>query len=268
MQTTSALYRSILADSNHWFECTVVIGDSGDLITEQGDKILFGGTAIIVARDSPDSGFFEEQLFSVSTSQHMFDDDPALGKAVAAEIEVKMLNPKGELPTMGLLTPYVRVRNDTQVSEWIQQGVFYIDTRYVTHNSNGLDILTLHGFDAMLMTDQYWQDTGHLNWSSGTVLDTAMVSEIARIIDVRVDERTWDIMTDAFRIPPPTNYTLRDVLGYIAGAYAGTFIMTDIGELRLVSIADLPEETSLLIDAAGDYITFGGDRIKLVDTIG
>lgn len=263
MQTTSLLYRQILADPKHWFESTVVIGDIGDLVTERGEKILFGGIAIIVARDSPDTGFREQQLISISTSQHMFDNDPTLGTAIAAEIEIQMLNPIGDIPTMAQLVPYVRVCNATQQSEWIQQGVFYIDTRQVTHNVDGIDVLTVHGFDAMLKADRYWQDTGRLNWSLGTVADTAMVQEIATIIDVSVDPRTWDIMTDGFRIPPPTNYTLREVLGYIAGAYAGCFIMTDVGELRLVSILELPQETNLLIDGAGDYITFGGDRIKL-----
>ena len=263
MQSTSALYRTIMGDPAHWFETTVVIGESGDLINEMGDRITFGGFAIIVASDSPDSGFNEEQLISVRTSQHMFDNDPELGKAIAAEIEVRMINPPGDLPTMAQLVPYVRACNAEYKSEWIQQGVFYIDTREVTHNSDGVDVLTLHGFDAMLKADQYWQDTGRLNWGSGTVLDTAMVQEIATIIGVSVDSRTWDIMTDAFRIPPPTAYTLREVLGYIAGAYAGCFIMTDLGELRLISITDIPAETNLLVDAAGDYITFGGDRIKL-----
>lgn len=263
MQTTSLLYRQIMADPRHWFEASVVIGDKGDLITERGEKILFAGTAIIVASDSPDTGFMEHQLISIKTSLHMFDNDPSLGTAVASEIELEMLNPPGDLPTMAQLVPYVRVCNASAQSEWLRQGVFYIDTREITHNVGGIDILTIHGFDAMMKCDQYWTDSGRLNWSSGTVLDTAMVQEIANIIDVRVDSRTWNIMTDAFRIPPPTDYTLREVLGYIAGAYAGSFVMTDIGELRLVSILEMPEETSLLIDAAGDYITFGGDRIKL-----
>ena len=263
MQTTSALYRTIFADESHWFETTVVIGDSGDLITERGEKILFGGYAIIVARDSPDSGFFEDQLFSVTSSLHMFDNDPQIGKAIAGELTVQMLNPPGDIPLMAEAVPYVRVCNATQHSEWIQQGTFYVDTREITHNSDGLDILTLHCFDAMLMAERYWQDTGRLNWSSGTVLDTAMVQEIATIMKVSVDARTWDVMTDAFRIPPPTAYTLREVLGYIAGAYAGCFVMTDIGELRLVTITELPQETSLLIDNIGDYITFGGVHIKL-----
>lgn len=263
MQATSETYRRIMADSNHWFECSVVVGESGVLITERGDRILFGGYAIIVARDSPESGFFDELLLSVRTTQHMFDQGPQLGKAVSAEIEVKMINPAGTLPTMAALVPYVRVCNDTEKSEWLQQGVFYIDTREVTNNADGLNVLTLHGYDAMLMTERYWQDSGVLNWSVGYVLDTAMVQEVARIIGVSVDERTYDVMTDAYHIPPPTGFTLREILGYIAGSYAGCFVITEVGELRLVSVLELPAVSNLLIDSIGDYITFGGDRIKL-----
>jgi hypothetical protein len=43
--------------------------------------------------------------------------------------------------------------------------------------------------------------------------------------------------------------------------YVGSFIMTETGLLRLVSITELPEETNYLINNAGDAITFGGDRI-------
>lgn len=266
MQQTSETYRRILLNSNHWFETTVVIGESGVLITERAERILFGGVAIIVARDGPSSGFGEEQIFSVKTTQNMLSQGPQLGTAIAAEIELTMLNPPGDIPNMALLVPYVRACSDTEQSEWIQQGVYYVDTREVTQNSDGLNILTLHGFDAMLKAEQYFTDSGRLNWSAGTVLDTAMVQEIATMIGVTVDDRTWDIMTDGFRIPLPTQYTLREILGYIAGAYAGVFLMTDLGELRLVSITDLPEETSLLIDNIGEYITFGGTRIKLTAT--
>ena len=259
MQQTSETYRRILLNSNHWFETTVVIGESGVLITERAERILFGGVAIIVARDGPSSGFGEEQIFSVRTTQNMLQQGPQLGTAIAAEIELTMLNPPGDIPNMALLVPYVRACSDTEQSEWIQQGVYYVDTREVTQNSDGLNILTLHGFDAMLKAEP---DPA----AAGTVLDTAMVQEIATMIGVTVDDRTWDIMTDGFRIPLPTQYTLREILGYIAGAYAGVFLMTDLGELRLVSITDLPEETSLLIDSIGEYITFGGTRIKLTAT--
>ena len=263
MQETSALYRQILADPNHWFETSVVVGDSGVLITERGNTILFGDTAIIVSRSGPDSGYMENKIFSVRTSIQMFQEDPTIGRAVAQEIELKLLSPSGYIPEMGLIVPYVRICNTESQSEWIQQGVFYIDTREISKNHSSFSTMTLHGYDAMLMTEQDWTDSGRLDWSSGFVSDTAMVQEIADIIGINVDARTWDIMDGDYLIPLPTGYSLRELLGYIAASYAGCFIITDVGELRLVSILELPPDSSLLIDNIGDYITFGGDRIKV-----
>ena len=113
----------------------------------------------------------------------------------------------------------------------------------------------------MLTAEQYWHDNGSLNWSSGTVTDRAMVGNIAEIMDISVDARTWDIMINDYQIPMPMQYTLREILGYIASMYAGCFIITEVGQLRLVSLLELPPETNLLIDNAGDYIVFGEDRI-------
>ena len=261
MQNTSPLYHQILADPDHYFETSVVVGESGDLVTEYGDKILFGGIAILVARSGPDSGFTENQIFSLKTSSKMFGNDPEVGAAISQEIELKMLQPAGDIPDMAQIVLYVRACTDALQSEWIQQGVFYIDTRETTASYDSLKVLTLHGFDAMLTAEQYWHDNGSLNWSSGTVSDTAMVGNIAEIMDISVDARTWDIMINDYQIPMPMQYTLREILGYIASMYAGCFIITEVGQLRLVSLLELPPETNLLIDNAGDYIVFGTDRI-------
>ena len=43
--------------------------------------------------------------------------------------------------------------------------------------------------------------------------------------------------------------------------YAGCFVMSDLGELRLVALNGIPAETRYLIAAAGQPITFGGVRI-------
>lgn len=42
MQETSSLYKRLLADPGHWKEYTIVIGESGVLVTNQGDRITFG----------------------------------------------------------------------------------------------------------------------------------------------------------------------------------------------------------------------------------
>lgn len=142
------------------------------------------------------------------------------------------------------------------VSEWIQQGEFFIDTREYTRNDDGVNILTIHGYDAMLKAEQdYW--TTDMDWPEEGVLDTAIVSEIAGLMGLTVDSRTWDVMTDGYRFPLPAGYSLREVLGFIAGAYVGCFIINHTGELRLVSLTELPRETRYLVDDYGNAITFG-----------
>lgn len=230
MQETSALYRTILADPDHWFETQLVIDGVG--------------------------AFDETQLFSVNTSLEMFQDSPTIGKAVAGEINVKMMFPDTTIPDMACLRPQVRVCNATDQSEWLPQGVYYIDTRERTKNDDGLDVLTIHGYDSMLKSEQMYN--GRI---TGDSVDIDMVNEIAYQMGVELDSRTTDLMTAAFTIPFPVGYTYREILGYIASMYVGCFIMSDDGKLRLVSVLELPEETNYLIDQIGDAITFGGDRI-------
>ena len=62
----------------------------------------------------------------------------------------------------------------------------------------------------------------------------------------------------------PLGYSLREVLGYIAGAYVGSFVMTEEGKLRLVSLLELPPETNYLIDNGGIPIVFGSVSNNLI----
>ena len=257
MQETSSTYRRILADENHWFETRLVIGEGGDLITEGGEKIIFGGYAIVVSRTGPDSGYPEDYVFSVNTYSKMLEDKPEIGKCISQEIDVRMLNPSGDMPRMSVVIPYVRVCNAEEESEWIQQGLFFIDTREITHNNDGLEVLSLHGYDAMLKANQGYTEST-IDWPA---TDIDVVREIASIMDVGVDSRTVEIMNEAYSISYPGSYTLIDVLSFIASMYLGNFIITETGELRLVTLTEMPKETRYLIDQIGDNITFGGYRI-------
>lgn len=277
MQNTSALYRQILSQDNHWFETKVRING-----IDYGESMLMG----------------------VSTSSSMFSGNPEVGRAISGEISLSMIAPSNTIPRMARIEPFVRVcakmlgsesmsfQNDllvlsgsitesqgiidfrnnakvnndivysastytTQYSEWLPKGVYYIDTRETTKNGDGLNILTIHGYDAMLFAEQDFAGTN----LCFPAVDTDIVAEIASTMGVQVDERTYDLMTDAYTLPLPSGYSLREILGYIASMYVGSFIMSETGELRLVSILELPPETNYLIDNAGDAITFGGDRI-------
>lgn len=237
MQQTSALYQRLSGLTHHWYEKKVVV-----------NGVEYG----------------ENQIFSLSTNISMFEHNPEVGKAVAAEIDLQMLVPTAEVPRMATVIPYIRacgsVEGQQQKSEWIQKGVYYIDTREETKNSNGLDLLTIHGFDAMMFSEQDFSESTR-EWPEEGVLDTDIVSDIASTMGVSIDDRTWQIMTDENRLPLPAGYTLRELLGFIASMYVGSFVMTDLGKLRLVSLTELPPETNLLIDNDGIPFSFGGDRI-------
>lgn len=261
MQNTSSLYDELISEPNHWFECALAIGESGRLIDEIGDVLIFGNTAILVDSGGAETAFREEVLMSMSTSHSVFNEQyPTVGSAVSGEIYVTMLRPSGEIPKMARLVPFVRVTDGERHSEWLQKGVYYIDTRETSHNSNGLDILTIHGYDAMLMFEQNYPSDNVNNYP---MLDTDMVQFLANSINISVDPRTWERMTEAYQFPLPVGYSSREVLGAIAASYGGNFIISDEGQLLLIRLSDLPRETNYLVTESGDVIVFGNDKITV-----
>lgn len=259
MQQVSETYRRLMS-GRHWFETSLVIGESGRLLTNIGDVLLFGGDAILVDTGGADSGFGETQLMSVSTSHSLFTAEPSIGNCYSGEIDVEMLMPTADVPRMARLVPYVRVTDGTEYSEWLKKGVFFVDTRDTTHNDDGLDILTLHGYDAMLMAEaDYPSDT-----STYPMTDINVVRKIASAMGISVDSRTVADMNKGYRINLPTGYSMRETLGYIASMYAGNFIINDNGDLRLIGLTSIPIETQYLIDNAGYAITFGQSPNEVV----
>lgn len=257
MQKTSELYQELLA-GDHWEETRLSIGETGVLITKNGEAITFGGVSILVGATGADGGYDESKLVTMETSVNAFGGNtPAVGACVSAQIDVEMLKPFGELPPMARMAPYVRLTDGVRYSEWIQKGVFYIDTRQEKEYGPDLKTIIIRGCDDMLKAEQDYPSST-ISWPAK---DIDVVQEIAAFIGVHIDPRTVPIMNRDYRINYPAGYSCRDTLGYIAAMYAGCFVMSDLGELRLVTIHGIPKETRYLIDSAGFFITFGGDRI-------
>lgn len=225
MQTVSALYQQIM---------------SGEHYAER--KINIAGT-----------DYGEDTIVSLTTTGGLFADGTlSVGSAVSREINLSLWNVSTTIPKMAKLIPYYRLSNGTQTSEWVQKGVFYIDTRSI---DSGL--LTIHGYDDMLKAEQIWTPDQSLEFPMPM---TQVVDIIANIMGVEIDART--VLNSSYTVDYPANdYTLRDVLRFIAAAHGGNWIMSDVGELWLVGLNDLPTETNYLCDEDGDWITFGGDRI-------
>lgn len=258
MQETSSLYKQLLADPGHWKEYRLVIGEKGKLITELDEAILFGGVRILIDTSGADNGYAEDIIVSMNTYGGLFSENmPVVGECIASEISATILKPKADVPRMSRVVPYVRLCNGEKQSEWIRKGVFYIDKRSYSGEDN--ELMEIHGFDAMLFSEADFPSS-YVDWPRR---DIDVVRDIAKDMDVTVDSRTVAIMNKGYMIPYPAEYSQREVLGFLAAMYAGSFVMSDNGELRLVQLNGIPKETSFLTDHAGFILRFGGDRINV-----
>lgn len=257
MQHTSDLYQVLLAET-HWHETRLAIGETGVLITKQGEGITFGGIRILTGTTGADGGYGEDQLIDMKTTSKVFSENaPVVGSCVSSQIDIEMLNPFGEIPKQSRLVPYVRLTDGVQHSEWIQKGVFYIDTRKKKEDGSAIEKIVIRGYDDMLRTEQDYPSS-RLSWPAK---DIDVVREITEFIGVSVDSRTVALMKYGYPVQYPAGYSCREVLGYIAAMYGGCFIMSDLGELRLVAMNSIPTETRYLVDSTGQAVTFGGVRI-------
>lgn len=233
MQNTSTTWAQLISDPNHFFECRVEI-----------DGISYG----------------EDRIISLTTACDMFcGGEPTIGNAVAAQIDVSIIAPDIQPAPRASILPYTRVACGDLKSEWVQLGCFFADQRETTQDADGLNVLTLHGYDAMIKAEQDYPE----GREAYPMRDTDMLKLIADKMQVDVDPRTLATMNLNYSFPLPADYTMREVLGMIASAYGGNFVMGENGKLRFIGLADLPEETRYLIDGSGNTITFGGDRIVI-----
>lgn len=227
MLTVSALYRRLLADPEHVRET----------------KVNIAGV-----------DYRQDDIYSCLTSGDLFPD-VAAGNCISREIDLTIL-PIAEVPRMASVTLWARLVLGKEISEWVPRGVYYIDTRSTDEVS---DLMTLHGFDAMLKAEAVWWDPS-VDAGEWPMPQEAAAVDIARQMGVSIDPRTR--IDPAMKVEYPNDLTMREVLAYIAACHGGNWIMTGDGELLLLPIGGLPPETRLLIDDAdGGAILFGEVRI-------
>lgn len=236
MQNTSGEHGNIYADPEHAIESKVVIAGAE---------------------------YSEAQLYSLAISGGLFGgNSPTIGGCAAREIDLELSGGR-DIPRMAEIRVYARVvlrdlltDEVAQAGEWLPKGVFYIDTRSADPEAGTASI---HGYDAMLKAEQlYLPEGGTGEWPRSMA---AVAVEIAGRMGVGIDSRT--AIHPAYRMEYPNDYTMREVLGYIAAAHGANWIVTDGGRLRMVGLADIPVETSNLIEENGRAITFGGVKIRV-----
>lgn len=188
------------------------------------------------------------ELYSVTITQPLFEQF-SVGNACSGELKVTFL-PHGNIGKMAKFVPFGRESSD---SKWIQLGVFYLDTR-----EQHQELMSITAYDDMLKAEIVWTPDQSLNFP---MTMSNAVEEISDLMGVSIDSRT--VLSNEYTIDYPANdYTLREILQYIAAAHGGNWIITATGQLLLVPLFDsMPVENNHLVTENGDAITFGGVKI-------
>ena len=237
MQETSALHKSILENREHVKE-----------------------TRVEIAGTLYDQSYFQPPWIS---RQLYSDGQPCVGGCPSGTIKLSIWINSSEIPRGAQIRVEQRLvlldaRNETVVAaaEWLPKGTFYVSGRS-TDPTTGATVLS--GYDGMRKADRPYVselDTGIWPCPCDQVAAT-----IAERMGVTIDSRT--VLDPSIQVEYPLDYTMREVLGQIAVAHWGNWIMTDANELRLLRLNEIPDETYYLIDEHGNAITLGGVRIRV-----
>lgn len=110
--------------------------------------------------------------------------------------------------------------------DWMAQGKYYIDTRDVDEVTG---LMTIHGYDAMLKAEEkFLTDDDIGSWPRTT---HQIVANIASRLGVVYDT---GFAMNGYMVSYPGDLTMREVLGHIAAAHGGNWVITDNNWLRLI----------------------------------
>ena len=196
-----------------------------------------------------------DRIYSATQTRGLFSkNNPMIGCCCASTLEIKLI-PQGKIPRMAAIGLSTRLKSadGSETSEWIPAGTYFIDTRKKEYNG---EKITFTAYDSMLKADQpYLQNSEIDEWPAD---ENDVVDEIAALMGVSVDERT--VLAGYDVDYPAQDWTMREVLGWIAAANCGNWIITPQNELYLVP---LNTDTSYLGASSSSAILFGDSLIIL-----
>ena len=211
MQTTSTTWRSLWQSGSAKLEARVTI--AGTVYTDP--------SAPVIARA-------------------LMQDGLSAGNAVSASCAFSLRAP-GQIPKAAQVIVEARLTDGETASEWLPAGTFYISRRSLDPVTGRL---SLECYDALLKANAVWEPSAG-SWPRSMA---AVAAELAALIGVAQDPR--NALDSGLTMDEPTaGATVRDVLGGIAAAHGGNWIISPAGKLRLVPLtgsADVAEVPGVL----------------------
>lgn len=216
--------------------------------------LLFSGAAMEVRATVGGVTYGMDSLAACSIAQAaMSGQIPEIGACVSNTLSLEILDP-APIPRMADILIETRLTDGVAVSEWLQMGTFYVDTREYIHGG----VVRLEAYDDMLKAEQSFADLFQWDQSWPIKMSEAL-QLISDAMGTPLDGR--NVIKD-YDIGGPEDYTCRDVLGFIAAANAGNWTISPQRTLRLVPFrpeGDSVQDIGLAVKALemGDPITIG-----------
>ncbi len=200
-----------------WRRCT-----SGEISRNNWDfekRIIINGTI-----------YTENDMFSFSVDRGVIFDDFAIGKATGADLSAVLLTEdKDKVKRRERVDFQVRITTlDYGDTPWYPFGVFYTNEAKTTKSET-----SIVAYDSM-----YKIENEELEESSMSCWDA--LNSIASYMEIEIDDSVY--LERDITLEGVNKYTMRKVLGYIAGLNGGNFFISEENKLKLMKfeINDTP----------------------------
>ncbi|MEG2429784.1 MAG: hypothetical protein RSA99_05310, partial [Oscillospiraceae bacterium] len=179
-----------------------------------------------------DGAEYSKEIVSLNIQKSIQEEQGlTLGTCVAGtltlEINLKSISAKAKIK------PYVRFLDDTQNSEWLQLGCFFVDTAPIS-----LGTASITAFDKMIQIEKQYVKNEKL------IMPCPMQDFLAEICKQGGFETSFICQPFTLNYQP-INYTLREMLGFIASAHGGCGIFDNQGKFTIVNFANTNEKVEL-----------------------
>lgn len=216
MQTTSSTWQELYSQDNAVLETKAIIGN-----TEYTEI-----TPPIITRALTQNGVSLGNVVSAVCTFTVQTED-IIPKSSQVQIKMRLVGGTEDVPIE---------------SEWLSAGTFYVSRRTESPIEGLVD---LECYDSLLKANAVWEPASDV-WPKS---DTSVVSEIATLLGVQVDNRTV-LSGSSIVTKPEVGTAIRDILGMIGAYNGGNWILSPQNKLRLVPLVSADDAD----DAESDVV--------------
>lgn len=194
MYSVSSLFQNLIKLPNREFDVKAIVND-----------VEYGADSVV--EFSIDEAIVEGDNF-------------AIGSAIPTRLDINFKS-ADVFPINAEIKPFIRLKGDTD-SEWLPMGVFYVDSRKFEN-----DVWKFTCYDKLIQANQPWQ--------TSLMLPASMKDVIGEICEVLGVELCTDTVIKHYEVPLMTHdFTMRQVIGYIAACHAANARINKDGELCFI----------------------------------